>query len=476
MCTTDRIIDFTFSSDGKVIDIRGKNDGTGPLLITDYCYLDRELIIDKTSRSVKLGGQQQHRKIVSIAELRTVFEQLITMVQQIVTNTDSGIKLLGLTIGNGYEKEINLFPEPINLAFDLSISNVEKNLLIEQLIFDILFDKYLQESKLMTRNSYANYMAEKLHPYNKTDFCHAINERLKRGMATHHDRVAYSKLPKQIEMLGADPEKYVEYYNPRMRENPHNKKPKFIWDMLYYNFVLDVTDKQYRRQLTRSSRNYPYAEIISNFQAYNQFVTKLLPEENESCEKYFRMSMDYYVLEFYKRVDFIFRLISILPQISLDKITKDHFLVKRFHPLVLVPYPQNGKLRVKTKHNYYRPLFQAENALHRQKVHTDNYSSTLSVKIQKYQIIRAKAYELFKYHYAFISDDYVEIKKFLCECYDMRSYHQSNTFWDLIQGNDWKKIDSQTQQQLKDQIRNFLSINDAYFWKSSDREPHIPDK
>lgn len=58
----------------------------------------------------------------------------------------------------------------------------------------------------------------------------------------------------------------------------------------------------------------------------------------------------------------------------------------------------------------------------------------------------------------------------------MRSYHQSNTFWDLIQGSDWKKIDRQTQQQLKDQIRNLQSISEAYFWKSPDREPHIPDK
>ena len=65
------------------------------------------------------------------------------------------------------------------------------------------------------------------------------------------------------------------------------------------------------------------------------------------------MSMDYYILESYKRIDFISKLISSLPQIKIDDINKDHFLVKRFHPMVLVPYVENGELCLATKHNYY---------------------------------------------------------------------------------------------------------------------------
>ena len=468
--STTRMIDFSFHSDGTVFDLIDKTDRSAPLLITDYHRLDREIIIDKTTRSAKLGGQKPHKAVTSISELRNIFDLLITRVQQIVTSSNNGIVWLGSTIGDGREMEMNLFPEPVHLAFDLSISSLEKNLLINQLIFDILFDKYIHESQLMTRNGYSTYLAEKLYSDAKDSYRHSINQRLTRGMAVFHDKADRSTFRTQLEMLGVAPNKYVQYYTPHARKNPSRKKPKFIWDQLYYNFGLQLSYRQYRRQLTRDNRDYPYEMIINDLKSYNDFVIKLLPVENESFEKYFRMSMDYYVLESYKRVDFMFKLISALPQISLGKISKEHYLVKRFHPLVLTPYQENNELRFTTEHNYYRPLFQAEDALYKQKIHSFDYSYILGVKLQKYQIIRAKAYELFKYHYVFDSNDYVEIKRFLCECYDMRTYHQSNTFWGFIQDSDWKKIDNKTKQQLKDQIQSFLSINDAFFWRSSNRD------
>ena len=94
--------------------------------------------------------------------------------------------------------------------------------------------------------------------------------------------------------------------------------------------------------------------------------------------------------------------------------------------------------------------------------------------LKKYQYVRAKAYELFKYHCVFHSTNYVEIKKFLCECYDMRSYHQSNTFWNLLQDNEWAKMGKNTQNLVRKQIEYFLSINDAFFWKSPNRDFVIP--
>lgn len=36
--------------------------------------------------------------------------------------------------------------------------NLDKNLLLEQVVFDILFDKYLKESEKITCNKYANKM------------------------------------------------------------------------------------------------------------------------------------------------------------------------------------------------------------------------------------------------------------------------------------------------------------------------------
>lgn len=95
--------------------------------------------------------------------------------------------------------------------------------------------------------------------------------------------------------------------------------------------------------------------------------------------------------------------------------------------------------------------------------------------LRKYQYVRAKAYELFKYHCVFSSNDYVEIKKFLHDCYNMRAYHQSNTFWNLMQDAKRKGTDEETKDQVKERIRCFLSINDALFWKSPDRDYTIPN-
>lgn len=241
-----------------------------------------------------------------------------------------------------------------------------------------------------------------------------------------------------------------------------------------------ITSRQYRRQLTRDSRNYPFEEIFQDLEVYHDFATKLLPVDNESHEKFFRMSMDYYILESYKRVDFIFKLIDALSFNEIAAINRSHFLVKRFVPRVLVPFMQNGELHFGWKWKYYRPLLIIEDDLLEEAAEINELSYNklnymyYETLLRKYQYVRAKAYELFKYHCVFSSNDYVEIKKFLHDCYNMRAYHQSNAFWNLIQGVEWNDMDEETKSQVKEQIQNFLSINDAFFWKSSDRDYTIP--
>lgn len=328
----------------------------------------------------------------------------------------------------------------------------------------------------------------------------AINENIRRGMGAHSNLMKYSPLRGQVKLLGVDPNKYDEYYNPKLRDNLAKKKPQYIWDYFFYNFgrnlketVSDdesefqikygralITSRQYRRQLTRDNRNYPFEEIFQDLKAYNGFVNKLLPVENESYEKYFRMSMDYCVLESYKRVDFIFKLTDALSRDEMAAINQKHFLVNRFVPNVLVPFIKDDELHFAVKHKYYRPLFLIEDEILEEvaeinelRLNASNYKYYETIK-RKYQYVRAKAYELFKYHYTFSSDNYIEIKDFLRQSYDMRAYHQSNTFWNLIQNVEWKDMDEKTKNQVKERIRHFLAINDAFFWKSSDREFTIP--
>lgn len=434
---------------------------SGVTLITDYHCLDKKIISEK-SAVVKISGKQDRIEITSIEKLKSALNEFVA----------TSIKIL-----------CDYTPfDPSNPYTLLDFSDLTKSLLVEQIVFDILFDKYLTESELMTRNSYSNYMGKLLSndSIQSIRYSRAFNERIMRGMSTYHDRTAYSKLPEQIKMLGVNPEVYAEYYNPYIRESPHGKKPKFIWDLLYYNFVLDLTYRQYRRQLTRDGRNYPYEKIIGDLKEYKKFVDKLLPVENESHEKYFRKSMDYYILESYKRVDFMFKLIDALSSNEIAAIDRKHFLVNRFVPYVLVPLIQDGELHFIRKYKFYRPLFIIEDEILEEvaeiKELTSNALNYMYYEnvLGKYQYVRAKAYELFKYHRKFRSNDYAEIKAFLRQCYNMRAYHQSNTLWNLIQDAEWKDMDEKTKSQVKEQIQHFLSINDAFFWKSSDRDYTIP--
>lgn len=449
---------------------------TGHSLITDYHLLDRD-VWASNSIEVSLGNEKERISITFIETLKSMLNKILSATLEILsrhTPFDSG----------------NPYTRP-------DFNNLKMDFLVDQLVFDVLFDKYIKESTLMTRNGYATHISKIVYcsDNQRIDHIPAIERNLARGMKDHYNTMKYSELRKQLKMLGVDPDKYDEYYNPKIRDNQNKKKPKFIWDQFYYNYgrkptvsISDnecdpqtqygrstITSRQYRRQLTRDKRNYSYEEIVNDLKSYNNFATMLLPAEYESYEKYFRMSMDYYVLEAYKRVDFIFKLIDALDPGEIATIGKNHFLVSRFVPCVLVPFIQDGELHFNWKHKYYRPVFIIEDML----LKAASEDSEPSYKyyeslLKKYQYVRAKAYELFKYHCVFHSTDYVEIKKFLCECYNMRSYHQSNTFWNLIQDNEWAKMGKNTQNHVRKQIEYFLSINDAFFWKSPNRDFVIP--
>lgn len=445
----DGIVAIGEGGQGRVFDFVCEN---GITLITDYCHLDKDVWADN-SIEVNLGDEKERISITSIDALKDTLAKFLLATLEILSQHTP------FNPGNPYT-----YPD---------FSDLRKDLLIGQLVFDILFDKYLNESESMTLNRYSNYIAGKLYPDDRENYRHTINEKLTRGMATLYAKTESSILQKQIEMLGIDSNKYAQYYIPHMRKNSSNKKPKFIWDLLYYNFVLALPYRQYRRQLTRDSRNYSYKNVIQDLKAYNNFVTKLLHVEFESYEKYFRMSMDYFVLESYKRIDFIFKLMDILSPDELLAIDRKHFLVDRFVPPVLVPYIQNGELHFARKYKYYRPLLMIENNLF--EVEEEDGVETYKLNyiyygslLKKYQYVRAKAYELFKYHCIFSSDNYIEIKNFLRQCYDMRTYHQSNIFWNLIQGTEWEDMDERAESQIKERIQHFLSINDAFFWKSTD--------
>lgn len=443
--------------DGSFLDLFETN---GETLFSDYHHLNKKIILaeGEYGHQIPQLGEKNNRDAI------TTIEQLENKLNEIIPDAIDILKeSVSYTIGQ--------------ITY-LNFNDIKKELLTEQLIFDILFDQYLKDAEKMTLYGYARSMSEKLGVgiNRQIAVSDAIRNKLKNGMKENCNRMKYSQLREEMVELGVDPDMYDKYYTPVAKDNIRKKKPKYIWDQMYYNRNL-LTYRQYRRELKKDG-NYQYDTIVDDFKEYDEFVKRLLPVENETPEKYFNMSMDYYCLESYKRVDFIFKLINAIPQNYIAEIDRNNFFVKRFHPCVLVISEMDGRLFFRRENKYYRPLLMIEDALLKQLQDSPEPAYELYAGRQLiYQLVRAKAYELFKYHAEYVipeQSDYKDIKEFIKEKYNMFSYHQTNDVWETIKDKEWKQMDDETKRQIKQLVHNFFSINDALFWESSKRDYNIP--
>lgn len=124
-------------------------DRENNILGTDYSCLDREMLIN--NNTIEIGEKKKRIQAVSIKDLRIVFEQLLSAVYQI------------------YGK--------YNIYIDYGKLNSE--LLVNQLIFDILFDKYSDHclANKMTKNKYSEIISLKFGDINLKDNINKIIER-----------------------------------------------------------------------------------------------------------------------------------------------------------------------------------------------------------------------------------------------------------------------------------------------------------
>ena len=107
-------------NDGTFFDLIDKD---GYCLITDYHALSRKIILSEGNVPPRLGEEKKRLRIDSIDGLKNVLDGYISAAQQI------------------FER-----------FYSIDFSDIDKNLLTEQLIFDLLFDKYRQESVEMTQH------------------------------------------------------------------------------------------------------------------------------------------------------------------------------------------------------------------------------------------------------------------------------------------------------------------------------------
>lgn len=429
-------------------------------IITTYQFIDRELII-KPEGNI-FGGKKMKKKICSIPHIKQVFDKLITYVQYILNqyNVYDIDPVLESALLDHYNIEL--------LPVYADIQPENRKLLIEQLTFDILRDKYFVESPRTTLHQYSLNLVHNVEDImgNNQDIAESIRKCVSASISRQANNMSSPKLKAEIEKLGFNTDKYLDYFSKLGSPFTNGKdpdivtKPKIAWDYHFYNGTQKlITGKQYNRSFNKHN-NYSHGTLVNLFNVYDRFVGTAFMQEPRDSRDYFMKSMEFYYLEIYKRVDFIYKLAVRLEDDNSITIDKNHALVRRFTPETLAVTVSenpdtNTEISFTKMHRYYYPMLMLEEIWQQKKSYTDpQYVYTL----QTHHLIRAKVYELFKYHYKFISDDYDELSDFIRNHYNILRYHEPNKVW--IQPNKKRKRERDAR------IKKALEINDALFGDS----------
>lgn len=280
---------------------------------------------------------------------------------------------------------------------------------------------------------------------------HAMIDEIKRETEIMSSPV----LKKDALKLGVDPDLFVKhirtFYN---KGEQSNTMPKHVWDYFYYNSCPDlITSKQFRRNFKRDS-NTSYQRFIDDFNQYDCYVESIIPKAEDTSYDYFRKTMDFYHLEIYKRLDFIYTLAKKADDGCLMDFDKEYSIIKRFHPIVFLPIAKHGEIEYNEKNKYYRPPIFIESVWVEQNLMSENANYDA---LAMYRYIRAKAYELFKHNFEFQSNDYEAISDYLRSHCSVLSFHESCKEWFYEEHG---KIIYR-----KKRIENVLNINSFLFGK-----------
>lgn len=437
---------------------------SGHPIIIDYSFMNREIIV-AADGITSLGNVKKKKGISFIHVLRQVFNELISNVEVIINR--NGVYDIGIDLGDNFTSAFTIESPP----FRVDIQPKDRDLLIDQLIFDILCDKYLAECPRMTLQQYSLSNSHYIWG-DVTDSklqADTIRKCVKAAILRQIDIMNRPALRADIEKLGISPDKYFAYLSklsdPFMNTEVQTvrnivTKPKIIWDYIYYSGTQKlITGKQYMRSFS-NHENYSRKAVAELFDTYDRFVKTVFMQETDDSKPYFYNSMNFYYLEIYKRIDLIYKLACRLEGEDSPVIDKNHALVKRFHPEVHSVYVKEKNHAFTTRYKYYRPMLMLEELWQQKKRYNEPmYLDTL----QKHYMIRAKVYELFKYHYRFVSDNYDEISDFIRKHYNILGYHEPKKVW--------IHEDKKRKSEREARIIKALEINEALFGDSDKRKP-----
>ena len=502
-----------WDSDGEFFDFALKS---GDPIITDYSRVNAEIVAE--GNQFRLGKSKKKSEIKTIDELKRVLDKLICIVHMARLDIEAPI---------------------------LDENKDMLELLRDQILFDILYDKYLKESPWLTLYEYcrehvcykwlpskkisrpkkrapkkdarrkgrapkkdakpkkrapkkkgmfyyknmflwktgylisSNYLKAKIPKFkpskdDKEEGHQKAIDSTRKWMTDHLKREINNNpyIREFATILEPDFDPYDPYNKlinePNDRYKAYNKNPKAFWDNLYYNGNPNlITSKQHLQSFRKNKKyqNYSYEMLHKYFETYDRFIQERFKRDARDSKDYFNLSMDFYHLEIYNRIDFIYKLAVKMESKGQVNIDKEDLAVKRFLNNNFWPDMDhvNDCIVYSTKHKYYRPLLFIEEELEERIVNDTGASCGHYFKHfnawQNRHIERAKVYEIFNYHYEFVSDDYDDMVDFIRNHYDVLTYHDPNKQW-IVEGPARKR---------KIRIRNALEINKSLFADSDKR-------
>lgn len=436
---------------------------SGHPMIISYKKIEKEILNSKEAGKFIFTNTKKKKTLCSIKELEKGFDELLNAEEGIINR--HGTYKASIDFDNRNLANDKIAEPP----FQIDIPDEDRELLINQLIFDILYDKYCKESPLMTLRQYSSYQSRYSWSGEQTDeklrteaIRKCLSNALKKQTAVYNSL----DLRDEIMELGVNPDVFFQYFNQLSasfssgKRQAIQKRPKVIWDHIFYNANGKlITSKQFDRSFSKNG-NYSHEALAILFGTYDRYIDEVFMQPAVNSQDYFFKSFDFYSLEIYKRIDFIYKLAVRFGDINAPVITSQHILVKRFHPYVCDVISNNGSLEFGTRIGYYKPMLMLEELWQQKEAYNEPMHED---KWQKYYFIRAKIYELFKYHFHFISDDYDDISDFINKHYNILQYHEPKKIW--IQEDKKLKADRDGR------IIKALEINEALFGKSDKRNP-----
>lgn len=446
-------------SNEKVFDLFPES---GHPMIMSYRRLNRDIFVNDKIGGFNCGDIKRKKELHSIHELRQIFDQIVEHELDIINRY--GTYNVGIDLENTILDQAEIMPLP----FRVIIHSEDKEFLMNQLIFDVLFSKYVAENPKMTLRQYSlshehyTWSGQKEEKLISESIRKCISFALKKQIEVMNS----PELRKEIEEFGFNPDEYFKYMSTVSTPFLNGKKqelverPKVAWDYVYYNGTTKlITQKQYARSFSKNG-NYSRAAFVDLFDTYDRFVNEVFLQSIGNSKEFFLKSMDFYYLETYKRLDFIYKLAVRLENVHSLVIDKNSILVKRFYPYICEVLDENGVIHHSYRRMYYRPMLLLEEVWQQKELYNESMYEDM---VLKFYFIRAKVYELFKYHFQFISDDYDDISDFINKHYNILQYHEPKKIW--IQEEKKLKADRERR------IIKALEINEAIFGDLDKRSP-----